>query len=116
MRFLSRWTTTICLIVLFAFGSASLSYAVEDAIIAVVNDELITYKDLKDYAKSTYASLVAEGVNESQINAIMSDLEEDGLNKLIEDKLILSKANALDLQVREELVDERIDNFIIDYF
>ena len=108
MTLLSRWATTICLIITFTFGCFSLSLAVEDAIIAVVNDELITLKDLKDYAKSTYASLVAEGVRESQIQVIMNDLEEDGINKLIEDKLILSNANKISLEVREELVDERI--------
>jgi len=86
----------------------SLSLAFEDAIIAVVNDELITLKDLKDYAKSTYVSLIAEGLSEEQLQAIMSDMETDGINKLIEDKLILSKANKIGLEVREALVDERI--------
>ena len=108
MTILSRWTTTICLVITFTFGCFSLSLAVEDAIIAVVNDELITLKDLRDYAQSTYAGLVAEGISESQIQSIMSDLEENGINKLIEDKLILSNANKISLEVHEELVDERI--------
>jgi len=82
--------------------------AFEDAIIAVVNDELITLKDLKDYARSTYVSLVAEGLSEEQLQAAMQDMETDGINKLIEDKLILSKANKIGLEVREALVDERI--------
>ncbi|MCK5180583.1 MAG: SurA N-terminal domain-containing protein, partial [Candidatus Omnitrophica bacterium] len=93
----------------FTLGGLSLSFAVEDAIIAVVNDELITLKDLKDYAQSTYASLVAQGMSESQIQSIMRDLEENGINKIIEDRLILSSANETGLEVREELVDERID-------
>lgn len=93
----------------FTLGGLSLSFAVEDAIIAVVNDELITLKDLKDYAQSTYASLVAQGMSESQIQSIMRDLEGNGINKIIEDRLILSSANETGLEVREELVDERID-------
>jgi len=84
--------------------------AIEDAIIAVVNDELITLKDLKDYVKSTYVSLVAEGMPDSQIQAIMEDMEINGTNKLIEDKLIISKANSIGLQVREDIVDEHISD------
>lgn len=106
----SRWTTTIFLIMTFTFGCFSLGFAVEDAIIAVVNDELITLKDLKDYARSTYATLVAEEISESQIQVIMDELEGDGIHKLIEDKLILSNANETGLEVREELVDDRIDD------
>jgi parvulin-like peptidyl-prolyl isomerase len=109
MTFLSRWTATISLTIVLTFGCVSLSLAVEDAIIAVVNDELITLRDLRDYAQSTYATLVTEGVSESHIQTIMSDLEKNGINKLIEDKLILSHANTIELEVREELVDERID-------
>ena len=108
MTFLARWATTTCLVTAFTFGCPSLSLAVEDAIIAVVNDELITLKDLKDYAQSTYAGLVAEGMSESQIQDVMADMEENGINKLIEDRLILSNANKISLEVREELVDERI--------
>lgn len=84
------------------------SYAVEDAIIAVVNDELITLKDLKSYILSTQASLVTEGIPEEKIKAIMAELQANGLNKLIEDKLILSHANNIGLEVQDKLVNERI--------
>lgn len=83
--------------------------AVEDAIIAIVNDELITLRDLKDYAQSTYAGLVAEGMGRNQIDKIMKEFEVNGITKLIEDKLILSNANTIGLEVREEMVDERIN-------
>jgi len=85
------------------------AFAYEDAIIAVVNEELITLKDLKDYIRQTYVSLVAEGVDDTQIRTLMQDLEVDGTNKLIEDKLILSKANKVGIIVRESLIDERIE-------
>jgi peptidyl-prolyl cis-trans isomerase SurA len=100
----------VCVMVAFAFGRPSPGSAVEDAIIAVVNDELITLKDLKDYVRSTYVSLVAEGMDDTQLQAVMSDMEVNGINKLIEDKLILSKANKVGLVVREEIVDERVES------
>lgn len=105
-----RWTTVICMALVLNLSGTSLCFAIEDAIIAVVNDELITLKDLKDYVRSTYVSLVAEGMEEAQLQAVMKDMEVNGINKLIEDKLILSKANIIGLVVREELVDERVEN------
>ncbi len=84
-------------------------FALEDAIIAIVNDEIITLKDLKDYVHSTYVSLVAEGVGDEEIKSIMIELEINGVNKLIEDKLILSKANTIGLEVRDASIDERVE-------
>ncbi len=87
----------------------STSLALDDAIIGVVNDELITFKDLNDYLRATYASLVAEGREDEEIKEIMKDLQDNGIDRLIEDKLILSRANELKLEVREKLVDERLE-------
>ncbi len=108
MKFLVRMTTVIFLASALTWNWLSPSFAVEDAIIAVVNDEIITLKDLKDYAHSVYIGLIAEGKSESEVQATMEKMETEGTNALIEDKLILSAANKLDLEVREDLVDERI--------
>lgn len=83
--------------------------AVEDAILAVVNDELITLKDLRDYVRGTYVALVAEGKKPEEIDKIMLDLEINGLNKLIEDKLLLSRANEMGLDVKDKLIEDKID-------
>lgn len=84
--------------------------ALEDAILAIVNDELITLRDLRDYVKATYAALIAEGQSQEQIDAAMLDLEINGLKKLIEDKLLLSKAKTMGLSVKDRIVDEKIDS------
>ena len=108
MKFHPRWTAIVCFTIALAFGWSSSGLAIEDAIIAVVNNELITLKDLNDYAHSTYVSMVTSGAPEAEVQAVMKEMETEGINKLIEDKLILSKANKLALEVREELVDARI--------
>src|SRR3989338_5965392 len=110
----TQWTLTTCLTLLLVFRPNP-APAIEDAIIAVVNDELITLKDLKDYVQSTYVSLVAEGMPDAQIQEVMKDMEINGTIKLIEDKLILSQANTLGLQVREALVDERLETLKTKY-
>jgi len=96
----------ISLLLITSFSKVST--AVDDAIIAVVNDEIITLKDLRDYIRNSYAGLVAEGVEGEQLNRFMSELETNGLEKLIEDRLILSKANKIGLEIRSALVDERV--------
>lgn len=103
-----KWTFIGCLIVAWTIGRPGACPAVEDAIIAVVGEELITLKDLNDYAQSTYVGLVTNGASEEEIKAVMGTIETDGINKLIEEKLILNKANQIGLKVREALVDERI--------
>jgi len=109
MQFLTRWSAVIYFILVIVLCAPTSSWSVEDAIIAIVNDELITLKDLKDYAQSKYVSLVAEGLSDAQIQEVMKDMEESGINKLIEDKLILSKANIIGVDVREAAVDERVN-------
>lgn len=84
------------------------SHALEDAIVAIVNDELVTLKDLRDYVHATYVSLIAEGIPQSQLKEAMRELETNGITKLIEDKLILSKANQLNLVVRDKIVEDRL--------
>jgi foldase protein PrsA len=94
---------------------ASASLAMDDAIIAVVNDELITLKELKDYIQITYVNLASEGMDETTLNEIKNDLQANGIHKLIEDKLILSEANKLEMEVRAKAVDDRIEKIKANY-
>ncbi|MDO8580643.1 MAG: peptidyl-prolyl cis-trans isomerase [Candidatus Omnitrophota bacterium] len=94
---------------------ASASLAMDDAIIAVVNDELITLKELKDYIQITYVNLASEGMDEKTLNEIKNDLQANGIHKLIEDKLILSEANKLEMEVRAKAVDDRIEKIKANY-
>ncbi|MBI5415236.1 MAG: peptidyl-prolyl cis-trans isomerase [Candidatus Omnitrophica bacterium] len=102
----------ICMIAVLAFNPPARAQEVQatanDAVIAVVNDEVITLKDLQDYIRQTYVSLVAQGMGEDEIRDFMADFESRGLEKLIEDKLILSRANAIGVEVRDKLVDQRM--------
>ena len=94
--------------VIFIAGMPGIAYSVEDGIIAVVNDEVITFKDLQDYIHKTFASLSAQGVSEDQVKATMADLQTNGLKHLIDDKLILSRANEIGIEVRDKMVDQRV--------
>jgi parvulin-like peptidyl-prolyl isomerase len=79
-----------------------------DGIIAVVNDDVITLKDLRQYISSIASELRVENKTPQEIDGIMRAYEEKGLDKLIEDKLILAAANEKGLQVRDGIVDKHI--------
>lgn len=90
-------------------------HALDDAIIAVVNEELITLKDLHNYIHAMYVNFVAEGLKEEELKEIMKQLENKGIDQLIEDKLILSKANQTGLEVRPALIDSRLEKIRSNY-
>ena len=98
----------LCLMMMSFVISSS---AVQDGLVAVINDEIITLNDLKSYVYSNYFSLTAQGVPNNQIEVYMSQLKDKVLERLIEDRLILSKANELELNIRKEAVDERLKEY-----
>jgi peptidyl-prolyl cis-trans isomerase SurA len=79
-----------------------------DSIIAVVNSDVITLKDLKDYIGNIYRQLKIEHRPQQEIQQVMASYEEKGVNQLIEDKLILEAANKKGIEVRPELVEKRL--------
>ena len=79
-----------------------------DAIIAIVNDDVITLKDLRQYIAGIASQLRVENKSPEEIQQIMGDYEQKGLDKLIEDKLILAAANDKGIDVRDDIVDKRL--------
>ena len=79
-----------------------------DAIIAIVNDDVITLKDLRQYVANIASQLRVENKSHEEIQQIMVQYEQKGLDKLIEDKLILAAANDKGIIVRDDIVDKRL--------
>ena len=79
-----------------------------DAIIAIVNDDVITMKDLRQYIASIASQLRIENKSPQEIQQVLGDYEQKGLDKLIEDKLILAAANDKGIEVRDDIVDKRL--------
>lgn len=97
----------LCLLGVLLFSPGA--FAMDDGILAIVNDELITLNDLREYTHATYVELVAEGIPDEKLKKIMLDLEINGIDQLIQEKLILSKANKIGLEVNAKLVDDRVE-------
>ncbi|MEI7999015.1 MAG: peptidyl-prolyl cis-trans isomerase [Candidatus Omnitrophota bacterium] len=79
-----------------------------DAIVAIVNSEVITLKDLKDYISGIYRQLKVEHKTPEEIQAVMISYEDKGINQLVEDKLILAAANEKGLEIRPEMVEKQL--------
>jgi parvulin-like peptidyl-prolyl isomerase len=85
------------------------SEAQGEKIVAVVNDEVITLKDLKAYMSSIYSQLRIENSDPFEIDQIMRQYEAKGIDQLIEDKLILAAAKEKEMEVKQAAIDKRVD-------
>ncbi|MFP4473275.1 MAG: peptidyl-prolyl cis-trans isomerase [Candidatus Omnitrophota bacterium] len=104
-----RFVSALFLILTFSFAAmAGPAAAMEDAIIAVVNDDVITLKDLKDYIHTVYNQLRAQGMSGTQLEAFMERVKTEGLDRLIEDRLVLSAANKMGFEASPAAVDEEL--------
>jgi len=100
----------ICLLFIvcnLVLGNWNLSFG-EDKIIAIVNNDIITQKDLNDFINFTRIQLRQQYSGkelESRIQAMKLDL----IQRLVEDKLILQEAKRLNIITDESRINARID-------
>lgn len=89
---------------------ASQGWAMDgDKIIAVVNDEVVTLKDLRAYVASMYGQLRIENQDPFEIDQIMRQYEKKGIDQLVEDKLILAAAKDKDLGIKPQAIDKKVE-------
>jgi len=93
-------------IILIGFHSSSM--AMEDTIIAIVNKEVITLKDLREYLAAKHMQLKSEGKSPTEIVAAMQEDTTKGLNRLIEEKLLVNESDKKELAIREIIVDQKL--------
>ena len=100
------WRAAICTILfLFTFWVSSFA---QDKIVAIVNNDIITQKDLNDFISFMRVQLFTEykgGQLENKIQSMKLDL----LNKLIEDRLILQEAKKSNIRIGQDRIKARID-------
>ncbi len=113
MRNLKQLVFSIFLLV--AFAAPVQARPVNDSIVAIVNNDVITLKDLKDYIGGIYRQLKVEHKSAEEIQEIMSSYEEKGINQLIEDRLILAAADEKGLEIRPEVLDKRLKEIKLRY-
>lgn len=80
-----------------------------DRIIAVVNNEPITQSDMDELLAVYYMQGASAGKSEKEIIEEIKKMQPLALNRLIEDKLILTEAKKQKIEVDEKAVEERIN-------
>ena len=80
----------------------------QDQIVAIVNKDVVTEKDLYDFTNFMRMQLSRE-YHGSELEARIEKMIPELLEKLIEDKLILQEAKKAGVTVEESAVDGRID-------
>jgi len=91
---------------LFALGFTLPCFA-QDKIAAIVNDEIITQKDLNDFINILRIQL-SEELKGKELESRVQSMKVDLLNKLIEDRLILQEAKKEKIAVNEAMVKSRV--------
>lgn len=91
---------------LFFFSSLGISYATNDTIIAIVNDEVITLGDLREYLNIMSIQSAKEHENLNEI---------EGIDRLIETKLIINEANRKGMIIRDKIIDRRVNEIKSQY-
>jgi parvulin-like peptidyl-prolyl isomerase len=99
----------VALLALGAVGGRAAWAADEEKIIAVVGDEVITLKDLKAYIAGMSGQLRVENTDPFEMDEIMRQYQQKGVNQLVEDKLILAAAKDREIAVKPEAIDKKLD-------
>lgn len=95
------------LLPIFCLLTTSCCLYAEDKIVAIVNNEAITSRDLNDFLNFMRLQLSREYKGMELEDKIVS-LKSDLLNKLIEDRLILQEANKEKVSLDENRIKSRI--------
>jgi parvulin-like peptidyl-prolyl isomerase len=108
MKGIIKFNKFIFLFILFFLLGCAYSYA-QDKIVAIVNNEVITQKDLDDFLN--FMSIqVNRDYKGKELEDKLVSLKTDLLSKLIEDRLILQEANKEKMTVDISRVKAKIDD------
>jgi peptidyl-prolyl cis-trans isomerase SurA len=95
----------VCALMMGSFAPRCLA---RDKIIAVVNNEAITEKDLDDFVNFMRVEMSRQNSSE-QVEAKINEIHKDLLDRLIEDRLILQEAKKSDIKIDQSRVTARVD-------
>lgn len=104
MRIFMSVVLLMCIFVLPVFAENQML----NKVVAVINDEIITQQDVEHLLAILYAQYVQEYKGDELIKK-MEEARKDILKQMIEDKLILSRAKELSINIRDEEVKDKLD-------
>ena len=80
-----------------------------NGLLAIVDQEVITYKDLMQYIAPAVETLMRTYANQPEVlRQRLQDTQREGLDQLIERKLILHEFDRLGYNLPESIIDDRV--------
>lgn len=104
---MKHFTGLMALIFVMAVSLSSEAETV-NRVVAVVNDEVITQQDVNQLLAVIYAQYV-RAFKKDELLQKMEELKTNVLKQMVEDKLILSRAKELNIQVTEKEIEEKLE-------
>jgi parvulin-like peptidyl-prolyl isomerase len=95
-------------VVLFLLSGSSLLARAEEKIVAIVNNEVITQRDLEAFLNFMKVQL-SKDYSSKDLDEKIAMMKSDLLDRLIEDRLILQEARKNKIKVDESRVKSKID-------
>jgi len=86
---------------------AGVCWSAQDRIIAIVNKDAVTQKDLEEFAGVMYMQMESE-LGPQEAEARINQMKAEFVEKLVEDRLVLQEARKQNLQVNESRVKSKI--------
>ncbi|MFC1623801.1 peptidylprolyl isomerase [Candidatus Omnitrophota bacterium] len=100
--------TVIIYLLLTVLYPASIEAQVINKVVAVVNDEVITQQDIDQLLAVLYAQYVHTYKGDKLLEK-MEEVKRDIPKQIVEDKLILSRAKELNIDVTEGEINEKLE-------
>lgn len=99
------WILFLCL---FLLASSYSSCGAEDKIVAIVNKDAITQKDLDGFVNFTRMQMSSSYEGE-ELDKKIASLKPQLIDRLIEDRLILQEAKKSGIKIDNDKISERVD-------
>ncbi len=115
VNFKLKTIPVIFMTALLSLSSIKCAFCLQDKILCVVGDDLITQKDLDEYLALARLQLSADYPDKKEVQKKIQEVEKDALNQIIEERIILQEAMRQKLRVDEKLVLERTDEISSQY-
>jgi len=96
---------TLSLIVL---GFPKFAFSIVEGIVAVVNDEVVTQKDVNEFASLMYLQHSDEYKDRKELEQEIQKWRQEAVQRIIEDRLIVQEAKRQKIAVVPEMVENRV--------
>jgi parvulin-like peptidyl-prolyl isomerase len=106
---MAKKIVTLSILVFLFLNFTRASFGKEEGIVAVVNDEVITRKDINEFTSMMYLQYAGEYKDKKELEKEVEKWKKDAVERLIEDRLLVQEAKDKKIVIEPQLVDRKIE-------